>query len=194
MPNDVTLPPWMLWTAVSLFVGALLGLVVGVRQTRRRRPPAVPSLTFQALPGPSTLPDPPPSSGRLPKPLSSARHPKPPAFMPAPAPLASAPADSQSEKRTSFRRPGNPVLALVAAADHRPLNAWVIDRSRHGLRLATEQPLTVGQVYSVRPIQAPPAAPWAVVEVRHCKAVDAHWESGCRFLQPPPVTEPMQFG
>jgi hypothetical protein len=119
-----------------------------------------------------------------------------PAFMPAPAPLAPALAQGQSEQRIDYRRAGNPVLALVADADtnRRPWNAWVIDRSRRGLRLAVEQELKVGAVYAVRPTQAPPATPWSAIEIRHCAEVDGHWEIGCRFLQAPPVALLMLFG
>ena len=187
MPDDATLPPWMLWTAAVLAVCAVLGLAVGAWRARRHRPPAVPPLTFQALPGPAPRPAADVGSGRTLK---------PPAFMPPPAPLASAPADDQSEQRASYRRAGNPILALVADTDAhgRPWNAWVIDRSRHGLRLAAERELTVGQVYTVRPAHVPPTTPWIAVEVRYCTAVDGHWEAGCRFLQPPPVPVLMLFG
>jgi hypothetical protein len=117
-----------------------------------------------------------------------------PAIAP-PAPLAAAPTEGP-EQRIDFRRPGNPVLVLVADADDQraPWNAWVVDRSRRGLRLAVEQPLTVGHVYTVRPVQAPPATPWTALEVRHCAPVDAHWEAGCRFLQPPPVAGLVLYG
>jgi hypothetical protein len=179
MPDGVTLPPWMLWTAVVLVASAAGGLLVGMWRARRLRPPPIPALTFQ----------PPPPAG-------SGRTPKAPAFMPAPAPLAPALAADQAEQRAAFRRAGNPVPVLVADADdhRRPIDAWVIDRSRHGLQLAAERELAVGQVYTVRPTQAPPATPWTAVEVRHCEEVDGHWEAGCRFLQPPPVTVLMLFG
>jgi hypothetical protein len=185
MPHDATpSSAWMLWTAAVLVVCAVAGLVAGVWQNRRRRPTAAPPLTFQPLPVPASQP---PASGRSGK---------PPAFMPAPAPLAPALADSQPEQRAAYRRAGNPVLVLLADADEhgRPWNAWVIDRSRHGLRLAVEQELVVGQVYSVRPAQAPPATPWTAVEVRHCTEMGGHWEAGCRFVRPPPVTVVMLFG
>ena len=69
-----------------------------------------------------------------------------------------------------------------------------MDRSRRGVRLAVERPLLVGNVYTVRPCQAPPATPWMAVDVRHCSEIDGHWEAGCRFLQPPPVTVLMLYG
>ena len=69
-----------------------------------------------------------------------------------------------------------------------------MDRSRDGLRLAVERALKVGNVYTVRPVQAPPATPWTALEVRHCSQIDGHWEAGCRFLQPPPVAVLMLYG
>jgi hypothetical protein len=75
-----------------------------------------------------------------------------------------------------------------------PWNAWVVDRSRHGVRLAVERPMKIGNVYTVRPAQAPPATPWTTLEVRHCSEVNGHWEAGCKFLQPPTVAIMMLFG
>ncbi len=174
LPFDV--PPWMPWTAAGLIGCAALGLVGGAWRARRRRPAPAPAISFQPL-------------------ASAASKGKAPAFAP-PAPLADAAPDDGPEQRADFRRPGNPVPVLVADADDRrvPWNAWVVDRSRRGLRLAVERPLTVGHVYTVRPAQAPPATPWTALEVRHCEAVDGHWEAGCRFLKPPPVAVLMLFG
>jgi hypothetical protein len=116
--------------------------------------------------------------------------------MPPPAPIASPPTDPNAENRATFRRAGNAVLVQVADADpqRKPISAWVIDRSRQGLRLVVEYQLPLGGMYSVRPVQAPPATPWCAVEVRHCAAADGHWEIGCRFLQPPPMRVLMLFG
>ncbi|HEY1375184.1 MAG TPA: PilZ domain-containing protein [Gemmataceae bacterium] len=174
LPFD--LPPWMLWAAAGLGGCAAVSLVGGAWRARRRRPPPAPKIAFQPLPG-------------------AAAAGKAPAFAP-PAPLADAAPDDGPEQRTDFRRPGNPVLLLVADADDRrpPWHAWVVDRSRHGLRLAVERPLAVGRVYTVRPAQAPAATPWTALEVRHCGPVDAHWEAGCRFLEPPPIAALMLFG
>jgi hypothetical protein len=178
LPFD--LPPWMLWTAVGLAGGAVLGLVGGAWRSRQRRPTAMSALTFQPVAAPVA------TTGR---PLRT------PTFIP-PAPLASAAPANATDLRTDFRRPGNPVLVLVADADDQrtPWNAWVIDRSRRGLRLAVEKPLVVNHLYTVRPHQAPPATPWTALEVRHCAEVDDHWEVGCRFLQPPPVAVLMLYG
>ncbi|HEX4588990.1 MAG TPA: PilZ domain-containing protein [Gemmataceae bacterium] len=179
LPFD--LPVWMLWTAAGLIGCAVLGLVGGSRRGRRK-PASFAAITFEPL----TL-----SSARIA--VAPGRPARAPAFAP-PAPLADAPLGA--EQRSHFRRPGNPVLVLLADADQQrnPWNAWVVDRSRHGLRLAVERPLKVGGVYTVRPTHAPPATPWSALEVRHCTEMNGHWEAGCRFLTPPPVAVLMLYG
>jgi hypothetical protein len=112
------------------------------------------------------------------------------------SPLAARPVDSDAENRAAFRRVGNAVPILVAemGSQRAPVEAWVIDRSRRGLRLALNQGLPVGSRFSVRPAQAPPTMSWCAVEVRHCSDARDHWEVGCRFLETPPVKVLMQFG
>lgn len=185
MPTDLPFPPWALWTAGALAAVAAAGFLGGA--LRRRRSNLHPVIRFQPLPAPPKAFAPPMASGRLPKPV---------AFMPAPAPLSDAPTGATADKRASYRRAGNPVLVTVSpAGDHRnPWSAWVIDRSRQGVRLASERPLTVGETYDVRPVQAPPAAPWIAAEVRHCTKADGHWDAGCSFPQPPPMLVLMLFG
>jgi hypothetical protein len=170
-PDRLPLPPWMLWTAVGLAGAAVLGLAGGAWRAFRRRPVVTPPITFRPLPTTTRLGGP-PGSGRLP---------------------AGDPPDG-TESRVDFRRPGNAVAVLVADAAGQPWNAWVLDRSRNGLRLAVERPLLVGSVYTARPTIGLANTPWTAFEVRHCAEVDGHWEAGCRFLQRPPVTVLMQFG
>lgn len=177
LPFD--LPPWVLWILAGLVGGAILGLIGGARWVRRRPVPSG-DLDFQPLPG-----------GGL---VAPGRPTRSPTLAP-PAPLASAPA-SGVEQRTEFRRPGNAVLVLIADADdlRQPWNAWVVDRSRRGLRLSVERPLVIGQTYTVRPAEAPPGTPWTAVEVRHCSPIDGHFEAGCRFVHPPPVAVLLLYG
>jgi hypothetical protein len=179
-------PPWMLWTAAGLTGCAVLGLVGGAYRTRRRqRHTAIPAIKFQPLP-----------SAAATAPVVTAKPGRKSALIPPPAPLAAAAPADGPDLRLDFRRPGNPVVVLIADADQQrpPWNAWVVDRSRHGLRLAVERPLVVGTVYTVRPAQAPPTTPWTALEVRYCEGIDSHWEAGCQFLTPPPVTILMLFG
>ena len=183
MISDFIVAPWLAWTA-----GGLAGLIVvgAIALWLRRRPTAiVPEVTLkiQAVGGPR-------SQGAT----GSTIRERP--FMPPPAPIAAPPTDPQAEQRATFRRVGNSVLIQVADEDshHRPVNAWVIDRSRQGLRLAVEKELPIGGLFTVRAMNAPPATPWCPVEIRHCSAGDGHWEIGCRFLLPPPVQVLMLFG
>src|SRR5947209_18239469 len=109
MLSDVTLPPWMLWTAAGLAAAAAVGLAAGAWLAYRRRRPTVAPLNFQPLSSTSVImPQPPGGSGRSPK---------PPAFMPAPAPLAPALSADQSEQRATYRRAGNAVLVFITDPD-----------------------------------------------------------------------------
>src|SRR5262249_30661043 len=110
---------------------------------------------------------------------------KPAAFMPPPTAMAADPA--AVENRVSYRRPGNPVLVFVHGADepNQMFQAWVVDRSRRGLRLAAQRAVQVGRLYAVRPVNAPTEAPWTTLEVRHCSAHDNYWDVGGRFPEPP---------
>jgi hypothetical protein len=184
MLSDVTLPGWMVWTAGALAALAVSGLVLSWLRPRAPKRAAATPLTIQPL-----------SSVHLPRPPASSRHIGKP-FMPPPAPIAPPPTDPKAEQRATFRRVGNAVLIQLADdnAQRKPIHAWVIDRSRQGLRFAAECELGVGAQFNVRPVQAPPATPWCAVEIRHCAAADGHWEIGCRFLQPPPVQLLMLFG
>jgi hypothetical protein len=119
---------------------------------------------------------------------------KPTAFMLPPTAMAADPA--AVEHRLSYRRPGNPVLVLVTGADEpdQMFQAWVVDRSRRGLRLAAQRAVQVGRLYAVRPVNAPPAAPWTNLEVRHCSAHDNYWDVGGRFPEPPTMQVLLLFG
>jgi hypothetical protein len=184
MLSDFPLPPWLLWTAGALAAAALAAAALAfLRQRAGQSEPEIP-LTIQPLSGARS------KSG----PATSMPGGKP--FLPPPAPIAAAPTDPNAEHRATFRRIGNAVLIQIADADsqRKPILAWVIDRSRSGLRLASERDLPVGTLFTVRPMNAPPSIPWTPVEVRHCTKADGFWEAGCRFLEPPPVQVLMQFG
>jgi hypothetical protein len=172
----------MLWTVVGLVGCAVLGLVGGARRGRKKAK-TPPAFAFDVLAAPTGMAN-----------IPNARAVRPPAIAP-PAPMADA-GPRGAEQRAHFRRPGNPTLTLVADADQQrqPWNAWVVDRSRHGVRLAVERPMKIGNVYTVRPAEAPPTTPWTAMEVRHCTEVNGHWEAGCKFLKPPAVAIMMLFG
>jgi hypothetical protein len=184
MLSELTLPLWMLWTAGALAIAALAGAAITWWRQRFASSTFEAPITIQPLSGPRTLAGPGTSPAGA----------KP--FMPPPAPIAAVQTDPNAEHRVAFRRIGNAVLIQVVDADsqRKPTLAWVIDRSRSGLRIAAERELPIGGLFTVRPMNAPPSTPWSAVEVRHCSRGDGHWEAGCRFLQPPPVQVLMQFG
>jgi hypothetical protein len=184
MLSDLILPPWMLWTAGALAIAALVGAAITWWRHRSLDSTLESPIIIQPTSGPRSKVGPGTSLAGG-KPL-----------MPPPAPLASAPTDMNAEHRAAFRRIGNAVLIQVADADsqRKPILAWVIDRSKGGLRIASERELPIGGLFTVRPMNAPPATPWSAIEVRHCTRADGYWEAGCRFLQPPPVQVLMQFG
>jgi hypothetical protein len=116
------------------------------------------------------------------------------------APAAPAPVDvflhgGTRERRAAPRRRGNSVEVFFAPAPNREaLHGWVVDRSVGGLCVAIEQPVQQGEVWHVRPRNAPTSAPWTAVEVRTCKAEEGGWEVGCRFLQTPQWNVMLLFG
>lgn len=180
---DLSIPPWTLWAAAAV-LAVLAGFVVAVTIRRGRSlQTAVPDLTFWSPSG-------------QPAPGAGGRAARPVAFMPAPAPLAPSPVEDPAEHRVSYRRVGNPVLVLLTDGrdGQQPIQAWVVDRSRHGLRLVAQRAVAVGQRYHVRPVNAPPAAPWTAMEVRHCGAQDDYWDIGGRFLEPPSMQVLLLFG
>jgi hypothetical protein len=166
-------PTLLLWLGAALLVAAIaIAVVFGLLRRSRRG-------VLRDLERVSA------TTGRITKPV---------AFMPAPTTLAAEPA--VVENRTNYRRPGNPVLVLVHGADgpNQVFQAWVVDRSRRGLRLAAQRAVQVGRLYAVRPVNAPPAAPWTNLEVRHCAAQDNYWDVGGRFPEPPTMQVLLLFG
>ncbi len=102
---------------------------------------------------------------------------------------------SVKERRTAPRRRGNSVEIFFAPAPNQePLHAWVLDRSVGGLCVGLEQPIQQGEVWHVKPRNAPASTPWTPVEVRSCKPEEGSWEIGCRFLQTPSFNVMLLFG
>src|SRR5205807_1624549 len=100
-----------------------------------------------------------------------------------------------AERRSSLRRPGNPVAVLVASAQAstQPWEGWVIDRSRGGLRLAVPKPMAVGTLLKVRTTHDPECAPWVQLRVQRCRPRDGVWVLGCQFVQLPPINVLLLF-
>lgn len=166
-------PPWMLWSSIGLAVGALGLFCVGLRRGR---------------PAPVVVPPP-----DLPDADSVAPGPPPPLPV---APLQLQRYNKAAERRVGYRRVGNPVEVLICDAEFKatPVRGWVIDRSRHGLRLSLTEKHDNGTVLQVRPASAPEVVPWQSVEVRNAQPGDQCWELGCRFSADPPWEVLLLFG
>ena len=101
----------------------------------------------------------------------------------------------EPDRRSAPRRKGNRVEVLLTdGSEKTPRKGWVIDRSMGGLCLIVENPLAEGTVLNVRPRHAPQTAPWTSIEVRSCRAEEAQWELGCRFVQMPHWNDLLLFG
>lgn len=103
---------------------------------------------------------------------------------------------AKKERRAALRRRGNAIGIHIAEEDStiRPRAAWVIDRSSHGLCLATGRAYPEGTPLSVRATHAPESTPWVQVLVRNCRQSGKDWELGCQFVQSPPWSVLLLFG
>jgi hypothetical protein len=103
---------------------------------------------------------------------------------------------SASERRTAYRRPGNPVEVSLCEAESSEelLRGWVLNRSLGGLSLALHQPITLGTVLNIRPANAPLGAHWIQIEVRSCQQKGKNWVAGCRFIRTPNWNQLLLFG
>jgi hypothetical protein len=166
-------PPWMLAASIGLAGAALVLFYFGLR---RGRPKSVVAPPLD-LPDPGSVAPPPPA-------------PLPVAAMPLP------PIDKASERRAGFRRVGNPVEVMVCDAEFKtpPVRGWVVDRSRHGLRLSLHDKVENGTVLQIRPATAPDIVPWQSIEVRNAQPGEKCWEMGCRFTTDPPWEVLLLFG
>jgi hypothetical protein len=166
-------PGWMMWTSIAFSGGALGLFVFGSRKPKAKATVAPPPVM-----APLDAPAPPP-------PL---------------VPVASAPMsadDPNARRRAGFRRVGNSVEVIVCDAEFKetPRRGWVVDRSRHGLRLSLLEKFEAGTVLQVRPTTAPDGAPWLAVEVRNAKPGDqSNWEIGCKFASEPSLDVLLMFG
>jgi hypothetical protein len=91
----------------------------------------------------------------------------------------------ESERRTTPRRRGNPVAALVAqpGAALPAQHGWVVDRSPDGVSLILHQETAVGTRFRVRPDHPLVGSNWFEVEVRNCRPERNIWILGCQFTR-----------
>ncbi|HEX4588395.1 MAG TPA: PilZ domain-containing protein [Gemmataceae bacterium] len=96
--------------------------------------------------------------------------------------------------RAAYRRPGNPVAVRLTNAFDQLCLGLVLDRSSAGVRLAVDGPLDIGRTFLVLPDLAPAGTGPVEVEVRWCEEQSDHYQVGCRFTSPLPVTVLLLFG
>ena len=102
------------------------------------------------------------------------------------------------ERRRALRRGGLPTSVHVfdpkSGRRSKPLQAFVLDRSAGGIRIAIEKPLSVGQMLQTRPTNAPDEFTWVTVIVRNCREVGDYFEVGCQFEAEPELGRLLMFG
>ena len=102
----------------------------------------------------------------------------------------------QSDRRTAFRRIGNPTRVLVAGIDgNRHVEGRILDRSAKGIRLESRYPARSGTFLLVRPSNAPPDTLWVPIDVRWCRKDSwGGYAIGCKFVDELPTSTVALFG
>jgi len=154
-----------LWLALGAgLVVILVFLVLGRRNAKR----------FQ---GPVVLPSAPAASPDWEAPHPLARH---------------------DERRRSIRRGGlpTPILVIDSKAGKRAkaTEAYVLDRSSGGLRLALERAFPAGSLLLAKPGNAPEGFEWVKLVVRNCREVGDYFELGCQFETDLELSRLLMFG
>jgi hypothetical protein len=108
------------------------------------------------------------------------------------------PSARHDERRRSIRRGGLPTPILVvdskASRKTKTSEAYVLDRSTGGLRLALEKPVQVGSILLARPGNAPDGFEWVKVTIRNCREVGDYYEVGCQFETDLELSRLLMFG
>ena len=111
----------------------------------------------------------------------------------APHPLA-----RHDERRRAIRRGGlpTPILVVDAKAGKRAkaTEAYVLDRSTGGLRLALEKGFPAGSALLAKPGNAPEGFDWVKLVVRNCREVGDYFELGCQFETDLELSRLLMFG
>ena len=123
-----------------------------------------------------------------------------PVVPPSPDLLANLPATTAArhdERRRAIRRAGLPTPILVIDPKSRrkkTSEAYVLDRSTGGLRLAMETPHPMGTRLQARPSNAPDDFAWVEMIVRNCKETGDYFELGCQFESDLELSRLLMFG
>jgi hypothetical protein len=107
------------------------------------------------------------------------------------------PTSRHDERRRSIRRTGLPTPIVVLDPKGRrgeAAEAYVLDRSSGGMRLALEKPCGVGTVLLTRPAHAPDDFKWVKVTVKSCREVGDYFELGCQFESELELSRLLMFG
>jgi hypothetical protein len=108
------------------------------------------------------------------------------------------PTARHDERRRSIRRGGLPTPILVVDAKGgrkaKATEAYVLDRSTGGLRLALDRPVQVGSSMLTRPGNAPEGFEWVRVTIRNCREVGDYYEVGCQFETELELSRLLLFG
>jgi hypothetical protein len=111
----------------------------------------------------------------------------------APHPLA-----RHDERRRSIRRGGLPTPILVVDSKGgkraKATEAYVLDRSTGGLRLALERAFPAGSTLLAKPGNAPEGFEWVKLVVRNCREVGDYFELGCQFETDLELSRLLMFG
>lgn len=102
------------------------------------------------------------------------------------------------ERRRAIRRGGLPTPILIVdpkgGRRAKPMEAYVLDRSTGGLRLAVEKPVPVGGTLLAKPGNAPDGFEWVKVLIRNCREVGDYYEVGCQFETDLELNRLLMFG
>jgi hypothetical protein len=102
------------------------------------------------------------------------------------------------ERRRSIRRGGLPTPILVVDSKGgkraRATEAYVLDRSSGGLRLALERSFPAGAALLAKPGNAPEGFEWVKLVVRNCREVGDYFELGCQFETDLELSRLLMFG
>ena len=106
------------------------------------------------------------------------------------------PSKRADERRRSTRRSGVPTPVRITDPQRpkKAFEAFVLDRSTGGLRVASEKPFPSGSNLLIRPSNAPEEVASVTIIVRNCKEVGDYYELGCQFQEELPWHVLLMFG
>jgi PilZ domain len=106
------------------------------------------------------------------------------------------PEQSYADRRGAVRRDGRLIRVQLVSPAFRDsaLDAFVLDRSTGGLRLAVSTEIATGTTVQVRPVNAPDIVGFITVIVRSCRKNAEFFELGCEFEKTPPWNVLLLFG